>query len=211
MNVQSLFIDYDGTIVDSVGLWVKAVNETLADTHSSPLTKHDLSSKDLWEILHERLGKDLWQINRHASHIWQKFAQKSAHGWRLFDGADSTLRQLRGNGFKLVLVSKRAGDAAKRTRAELKRYGIDHLFNHIYLNIQHEAYGRKLREILSVLNFEPWQVAVISDWVADLRVAKEIGFRTIGVLSGVSIRKEFAEAKVEVVIKSLNVVPQIVL
>ena len=123
----------------------------------------------------------------------------------------STLRQLRGNGFKLVLVSKRAGDAAKRTRAELKRYGIDHLFNHIYLNIQHEAYGRKLREILSVLNFEPWQVAVISDWVADLRVAKEIGFRTIGVLSGVSIRKEFAEAKVEVVIKSLNVVPQIVL
>jgi len=183
MNVRSLFIDYDGTLVDSVALWVNSVNEVLAHRLSSPLTKHDLSSRDLWEILRQTIGKDS-HIDRYASRIWQRFARKSTHGWYLFDGANLALRQLRDNGFKLVLVSKRAGEAAKRTDSELKKYGIQDPFDQLHLNIRHEDYGGKLQEISSALNLEPWQVAVVSDWVADLRVAKQIGFRTIGVLSG---------------------------
>ncbi len=54
-------------------------------------------------------------------------------------------------------------------------------------------------------------MAVVSDWVADLRVAKQIGFRTIGVLSGVSDRNEFTHAKVDVIVRSLNDLQAIVL
>ncbi len=211
MNVRSLFIDYDGTMVNSVALWVNSVNEVLAHRLSSPLTKHDLSSRDLWEILRQAIGKDSQHINRYASRIWQRFARKSAQGWYLFDGVSFTLKQLRQNGFKLVLVSKRAGQAAKRTNSELKKYGIEYFFDQLHLNIRHEDYGVKLQDISSALNLEPWQVAVVSDWVADLRVAKQIGFRTIGVLSGVSDRNEFTHAKVDVIIKGLNDVQAIVL
>ena len=54
-------------------------------------------------------------------------------------------------------------------------------------------------------------MAVVSDWVSDLLVTKQIGFRTIGVLSGVSDRNEFTHAKVDVIVRSLNDLQAIVL
>lgn len=207
----SVIFDYDGTLIDTAGVFVESVNRALRNAGLGAATKREISSMDLHSIIADRARQvgPSTSMEHVFDSIWDSFADSLSSYFPLRDGAVDTLKALHAQGVGLALISKRGGRAGSLPLRELRSAGLESLFRFVQVGVGLTEYQAVLSTAIRALEGRAQEAFVVSDWCKDIECAKLAGMRTIGVLGGVSDEDEHRKAGADWVIESLSAIPKI--
>jgi phosphoglycolate phosphatase-like HAD superfamily hydrolase len=202
--VKAILFDWDGTLVDSLGAFHVA-NAKVMTAFGLPFDEVIYRRRYVpdWRLMYLRLGVPGDRLDE-ANELWHAtFA--AAADVVAFDGVNEALTRLRAAGIDLGIVT--AGDRSV-VLPQLDRTGLG-----VLLPIRvfgddlsvHKPDPAPLRLAISMLDgdVEPERVAYAGDAPTDMRMARAVGVRAIGIESVLGDPDELREAGADEVAPSV--------
>lgn len=202
--MKAILFDLDGTLVDSLGAYYEAnlwVLERFGLPFDVELYRRHYAPD--WRLQYRSLGVPEDRLPE-AQALWRgRFSLRDAH---LFPGLDRALPALVEAGYRLGLVT-----ATERAAAEplLSRLGLDGLLEARVFGDDlpvHKPDPAPLRLALRQLGHAgaPGEATYVGDAVADMRMARVVGTRAVGVESILGDPDELRAAGAETVVPSVT-------
>ncbi|PKM51193.1 MAG: HAD family hydrolase [Firmicutes bacterium HGW-Firmicutes-7] len=204
-TIKTIFMDYDGTIHDSITIYAPAfniaykylVNEGLADekewTNKEVSYWLGLSSKEMWEQFMPHIDEEM---RKKASEIiGQELIKQIKLGKaKLFDGAIETLQYLKAKGYKLIFLSN-CNSYYKEIHKSI--FGLDRYFTEL-IGAQEFNYIPKSSILELVMQkYEP-DMCIVGDRVQDINAGRMNGLKTFGCLYGYGLQNELEDADIKI-------------
>ncbi len=193
--MKAIVFDWDGTLVDSLGeLYAANVrvmrafglpfDETIYRRHFAPD----------WRLMYERLGVPLERMEE-ANRLWTD-AYDGGSRTELLPGARGALERLAAAGLRLGLVTAGGSDIVA---PQLDRLGVEHLLAVRVFGDDlpvHKPDPAPLRRALVLLGdgIDPDAVAYLGDTADDMRMARSVGVRAVGIPSIIGPEAELVDA-----------------
>jgi pyrophosphatase PpaX len=206
-NVKAVLFDLDGTLVDSSGAIIKAVEKAL---ESKGLTCNrakvariiGLPLENIFGILAPNLPEEeIWQL----VHEYRKYYMKHhLENTTIHPSAQMVLRKLKAKGLKLGIITSKYREPVMDV---LSHFGISELFDVIvtgYEVIKHKPAPDIVLEAAKRLRVDPKQCVVVGDSPLDVQAGKQAGAFTIAVLSTTYTRKQLESTKPTIVIEEFE-------
>jgi beta-phosphoglucomutase-like phosphatase (HAD superfamily) len=194
--MQAILFDWDGTLVDSLGAFHRA-NATVMASFGLPFDevlyrRHYVPD---WRLMYRRLGVPGDRLDE-ANELWHATFATDGDDVIAFDGVEGALARLRGAGKELGIVT--AGDRAIVT-LQLERTGLAELLTTRVFGDDlavHKPDPAPLRMALELLDLadRPTEVAYVGDAPTDMRMARAVGVRAVGIMSVVGDPDELRAA-----------------
>ncbi len=178
MTPRLLLLDFDGTLADSRGWALAAVNAAAPRFGYAPLSAEAaeaLRGEGTTAIL-RALGLRPWQVPRLATHL--RDAASAAAPPALFPGVSELLEALQAGGIRLALVTSNSEANARRALGPRNAARItDWACDAALL-----GKARKFRTVLRAAGIAPAEAFAIGDETRDIAAARHVGLR-IGAVS----------------------------
>jgi len=211
-KAKGIFLDLDGTIVDSTGAYVEA-----ARIASQAIGKKQLQTKIALEIP-KRLeqGLSISDITEGDTkkflHVFLKAYYSSTEAkTRLFPNVSATLESLSGKS-KLALITMRYVPNQVIYK-ELDYFGVAKYFTHI-VTAMDTSKPKPSPEALvlcaEALHLEMGDCLIAGDSVNDVRAGIAAGTRTVALLSGLFQRDELVKECPDLILPNVNSLPEII-
>jgi len=210
LKVKGIILDLDGTIVDSREAYIEAAKAAFA-----AIGQENVDIKIATETP-RRLEQNL-SINNMINGIdMQKFLDAylksyykvTATKTRPIPNVSETLKKLSQKA-KLALVTMRHVPREKVIE-ELENFGLAKYFQVIVTALdtsQPKPSPEALIKCAKQLGIQISECAVVGDSVADVRAGRNVGAKTVAVLSGIFTREELEMEKPYLILKSVNELP----
>ena len=182
--MDTLLFDWDGTLFDSLGVLYRA-NVVVMEAFGLPFDEatYRRHFDPDWRILYRRLGVPEDRLEE-ANERWH-VAFDRASSTPLLPGAEAALRRLAAAGHRLGLVT-----AGQRWLVEpqLERTAVGELFAACVYGddtLEQKPDPAPLRLALEQLGVaaDPERVAYVGDAPTDMRMARAVGVRAVGIVS----------------------------
>jgi pyrophosphatase PpaX len=192
---RALLLDFDGTIVDSLGLIYDCLDRTARELLGRPFPR------ELWEDhigipLHETFALLGEQAVLHAEQLITTYRRKQVEcsdGLRPFPDIPETLATLRGRGVKLAIVTTKLKHVAAEHLAAI---GLQEYFDLIVGFDDCAAvkpHPEPFRLAMAALELTPEQCAAVGDTTHDIRGARAAGvFAAAATWSGIAVSQLLA-------------------
>ena len=215
MDINSIIFDRDGTILDITGtfyhfiLWKASVIGVQLPNREMILK--NLYNEHFWSELSGGAFTFRSIVNEHFYDIPKMFLQYSTP----YPGLKDSLQILHDSGVKMILTS--SWSATEKTKDVLQKHEMLDFFDHVFtaddVSEITSIYNTKLElmsKSLSILRTHPKETVVVGDTYQDVQVGRELGVKTIGVLTGSSLfRKKFQELKPDLIIDGAVKLPEV--
>ena len=210
LKVKGILLDLDGTIVDSRKAYLEAAKSAFA-----AIGRKTVDTKIAIEVP-RRLEQNLSISNIIKGRDSQKFLdvylkayyQVTSLKAKPMPNVSETLKKL-SQKTKLALITMRYVPKEKVIK-ELQKFGLAEYFQ-LVITALDTQYPKPSPEALikcaKRLGIQVSQCAVVGDSVADTRAGKTAGMRTIAVLSGIFTKEELEKEKPDLILKSINELP----
>jgi len=193
--MRAILFDWDGTLVDSLGAFQHA-NAAVMAAFGLPWDEaiYRRNYAPDWRLMYTNLGVPFDRLDE-ANELWHTtFA--GAEDVVAFDGVNGALARLRGAGCGLGIVT--AGDR-QIVEPQLARTGLGPLLPVRVFGDDlavHKPDPAPLRRALELLGLaaSPDEVAYVGDAPTDMRMARAVGVRAVGIASVVGDPDELREA-----------------
>ncbi len=205
--LKALIFDYDETLVNSLKAFHHAFNVALSIVGALPLPYEDFFRLYVSDSLEYAIPPGVSQRD-----FWEYFLRAyESPGSKptLRDDAVRVLRQLRGKGIKLALVTGRKC-SLKCFVKELEELGIRDFFDFVTTCLVYEdysfAFSKKaaIREALTFLNVREEEAALVGDYETDMKSAKDVGILSVGVCTVHAGPELISKWGADIVMKSLD-------
>lgn len=211
-EAKGIFLDLDGTIVDSTGAYVEA-----ARIASQAIGIKPLQTKTALEIP-KRLEQGL-PINDITEGNPKKFLTVYLKAYysstesktRLFPKVSATLESLSGKS-KLALITMRRVPNEVIYK-ELDCFGVAKYFTHIVTAMdtaKPKPSPEALIRCVEALDLEMCDCIIAGDSVNDVKAGKAAGARTIALLSGLFQREDLVKECPDLILPNVNALPEII-
>ncbi len=210
LKVEGILLDLDGTVVDSKEAYLEAVKAAFAS-----IGRKTVDAKIVTEIP-KRLEQNL-PINDIVKRIdVQKFLeaylnayyQATAVKTKPIPNISETLKKLSEKA-KLALITMRYVSKEKIVK-ELENFGLAKYFQFVITALD-THYPKPSPEALikcaKQLGIQMGECAIVGDSVTDVRAGKTAGAKTVAVLSGIFSREELEREKPDLILESVNQLP----
>jgi len=210
LEVKGIILDLDGTIVDSREAYVEAAKAAFA-----AIRQENVDIEIAIEIP-RRLEQNL-SINNMINGINAKkflhaylksYYKVTAIKTKPIPNVSETLKKLSQKA-KLALVTMRHVPREKVIR-ELENFGLAKYFQLVvtaFDTSQPKPSPEALIRCAKQLGIQISECAVVGDSVADVRTGRNVGAKTVAVLSGIFTREELEMEKPNLILKSINELP----
>jgi len=210
LKVKGIILDLDGTIVDSTEAYVEAAKAAFA-----AIRQENVDIEIATEIP-RRLEQNL-SINNMINGINAKkflhaylksYYKVTAIKTKPIPNVSETLKKLSQKA-KLALVTMRHVPREKVIR-ELENFGLAKYFQLVVTALdtsQPKPSPEALIRCAKQLGIQISECAVVGDSVADVRTGRNVGAKTVAVLSGIFTREELEMEKPNLIIKNINELP----
>jgi len=210
LKVKGILLDLDGTIVDSRKAYLEAAKAAFA-----AIGRKTVDTKIAMEVP-RRLEQNLSISNIIKGRDSQKFLdvylkayyQVTSLKAKPMPNVSETLKKL-SQKTKLALITMRHVPKEKVIK-ELQKFGLAEYFQ-LVITALDTQYPKPSPEALikcaKRLGIQVSQCAVVGDSVADTRAGKTAGMKTIAVLSGIFTKEELEKEKPDLILKSINELP----
>jgi phosphoglycolate phosphatase len=197
--MENLFIfDFDGVIVDSLGLYEKSVNVCLETMGQPPIRDRreflTLFDDNFYEAIARR-GVDVHEFTKVSAAIAPTLKYDSITP---FPELIPVLKKLR-RGKRFVIVSSNSSHAI---RLILKKYSLDRCFDDILGYEFMFSKREKIFHAMKEFGIDQERSYYIGDTKGDIKEARSAGVKTIGVTWGWHPRERLAEAGPDFLIDS---------
>jgi phosphoglycolate phosphatase len=210
LKVKGIILDLDGTIVDSREAYVEAAEAAFA-----AIGQEKVDIRIATEIP-RRLEQNLSINNMIKGIDAQKFLDAYLKSYykvtaiktKPISNVSETLKKLSRKA-KLALITMRHVQKEKIIK-ELEKFGLAKYFQLVVTAL--DTYHPKpspeaLIRCAEHLGIQISECAVVGDSVADVRTGRNVGAKTIAVLSGIFTREELEMEKPDLILKSVNELP----
>jgi HAD superfamily hydrolase (TIGR01509 family) len=210
LKVKGILLDLDGTVVDSREAYLEAVKtafktigQMIVDvrivTEIPKRIEQNLPINDLLE------GMD---VQRFLDVYLKAYSQATSTKTKPMPQISNTLEKLSKKA-KLALITMRYVPKEKVTQ-ELEKFGLAKYFQHIITAL--DTHNPKpspeaLIKSAKQLDIEMCECLVVGDSVADVKAGKTAGIKTVAVLSGIFSREELEREKPDLILESVNQLP----
>jgi phosphoglycolate phosphatase len=188
MKYKLVIFDWDGTLMDSVGRIVSSMQA--AASLSGQLEPNVAAVKNIiglsLEVAVARLFPDAGQQQQHVvfTHYKDQYSNHNQTPTPLFAGADTLLRDLNANGYKLAVATGKGRQGLQRV---LHQSGVADLFHGTRSadEAQSKPSPDMLQQLLHEMQFDNHQAVMIGDSEYDMKMARAMNMDRIGVSFGV--------------------------
>jgi HAD superfamily hydrolase (TIGR01509 family) len=213
LKAKGILLDLDGTVVDAREAYLEAVKtafktigQMIVDvkivTEIPKRIEQNLPIDDLLE------GMD---VQRFLDVYLKAYSQATSTKTKPMPQISETLEKLSEKA-KLALITMRYVPKETVTK-ELERFGLAKYFQHIITAL--DTHNPKpspeaLVKSAKQLDIEMCECIVVGDSVADVKAGKTAGIKTVAVLSGIFSREELEREKPDLILESVNQLPDFV-
>lgn len=206
-RLQAAIVDLDGTMVDTLGDFVVALNATLADLGLTPVSRSFIAdtigqgSEHLLRTTLAAVGADAAQYDAAWARYQHHYQSINGEYANVFDGVVEGLDRLHGLGLPMACLTNKPTAFA---RLLLERKGLDRYFAHVFGG---DAFARRkpdplpLLKACEALGAAPRATLMIGDSSNDARAARAAGcpvlLVTYGYNHGRPVREVDADAFVD--------------
>ncbi|CAM4079903.1 Phosphoglycolate phosphatase [Pseudomonas reidholzensis] len=195
-NYQLLIFDWDGTLADSIGRIVLAMNLAAERAGEAPSEEGavkgiiGLALIEAISILYPHLDQARLEVFRqHYADVYMALDEQPSP---LFEGVVESLEAFRAEGYRLAVATGKARRGLDRV---LKANGWEHFFD--ITRGADETRGKPhplmLEEILAHCQVEPGQALMVGDSAFDLQMANNAGMHSVAVGYGAMSLQALAE------------------
>lgn len=185
-DIDALIFDMDGTLIDSMWVWVTIDEEYLGKYHlEEPKNFHEnIAGKSFREVAqyYKEIFPTLMQSVEEIMDEWHEMAyEKYMHEVPLKKGAQAFIEEMRAQGKKIGIATSNSRKLAEDT---LKSLGVFHLFDSIC--IAEEAGAGKpapdvYLQVAQKLDVLPERCLAFEDIPAGLMAGKNAGMKTCAI------------------------------
>ncbi|MCW4025779.1 MAG: HAD family hydrolase [Candidatus Bathyarchaeota archaeon] len=210
INAKGIFLDLDGTIVDSSQAYLQAAQTAFLAIKKTPPT--------LTEALEipKRLEQGL-DISHLVNGETNKFLNIYLKTY--YTATKTKTRLLPEITFTLKMLSKKAKLALITMRhvpkqdliLELQHFGLSKYFSQVITaadTVKPKPSPEALNKCIKDLNLQISDCLIAGDSVNDIRAGKAAGAKTVAVLSGLYLCEELEVEKPDLILPDLNVLPE---
>lgn len=210
LKVKGIILDLDGTIVDSREAYVEAANAAFAAIGQE---KVDIEiTTEIPRRLEQNLSVNSMiktvNANKFLDAYLKSYYKVTAIKTKPIPNVSETLKKLSQKA-KLALVTMRHVPREKVIR-ELENFGLAKYFQLVVTALdtsQPKPSPEALIRCAKQLGIQISECAVVGDSVADVRTGRNVGAKTVAVLSGIFTREELEMEKPNLILKSINELP----
>jgi HAD superfamily hydrolase (TIGR01509 family) len=210
LKVKGILLDLDGTIVDSKEAYLEAVKtafktigQRMVDakiaTEIPKRLEQNLPIKDLLKGIDTQKFLDTYLV---------AYYQATSTKTKLVPKISDTLEKLSKKA-KLALTTMRYVPKEEVSK-ELEKFGIAKYFQHIITaldTLDPKPSPEALIKCAKQLDIQMCECVVVGDSVADVKAGKNAGAKTVAVLSGIFSREELENEKPDLILESVNKLP----
>jgi len=193
---ELLIFDWDGTLADSVGRIVLAMNEAAERAGEAPSAEDAIKgiiglalSEAIWTLYPHLEPLQVERFRQHYADVYMALDQQPSP---LFDGVVESLDAFRAQGYRLAVATGKARRGLDRV---LKANGWEDFFD--ITRAADETRGKPhplmLEEILAHCRAEPGQALMVGDSAFDLQMANNAGMHSVAVGYGAMSLQALAE------------------
>ncbi len=214
LNVAAVIFDLDGTLIDSIDIYFRIVENALKRLDLPPVSRSKIlaaaESEDFkWELVLPREVLDSQEniIDKAWAVINEIAPQMFADHLDIFQGADTALNLIAAKGLKVGLVTSTQKHYLETKMLPLKNAGVDNLIQAIITSDDVEK--RKpapdpLIMCAQQLDVKPASCVYVGDTTTDIQAGKAAGMQTIGVLTGFDDYDAFKKEQPDAIIDSIR-------
>jgi len=212
-KVKGILLDLDGTIVNSRDAYIEAAKKACT------VMRQKCETYRMVEEIPRRLEQSLpiedllqgTESQRFLEVYLNAYYKATAKKTKPIPKISETLKKLSKKA-KLALITMRYVPKEKVIE-ELEKFGLANYFHHIITAL--DACNPKpspdaFIECAKHLNIKPCECVVVGDSVADIKAGKTAGAKTVAVLSGIFSRKELKREKPDLILESVNQLPDFI-
>ncbi|NWF86474.1 HAD family hydrolase [Candidatus Bathyarchaeota archaeon] len=213
LKVKGILLDLDGTIVDSKEAYKEAITTALRKMGQQIVEEKmvtEIPKRLELNLPIEEILTDI-DVQKFLSIYLNAYYQATAVKAKVLPNISETLRKLSEKA-KLALITMRY--VSKETVInELEKSGIAKYFQSIITALDTNAPKPSPEALIKCamqLDVEMSDCVVVGDSVADIRAGKNAGIKTVAVLSGIFSRKELEREKPDLILESVNYLPDFI-
>jgi len=211
LKVKGILIDLDGTIVDSKEAYLEAVETAFKSARQritdarvvTEIPKRLEQNLPIDELVEGMEPQKFLRI--YLNTFYRSTSEKAKPIARIAE----TLETL-SNKAKLALITMRCVPKEKII-SELEKFGLAKYFRYVITAMDTHNPKPSSEAILKCANHLDIHVgdcAVVGDSVVDIRAGKNAGIKTVAVLSGIFSRTELEKEKPDLILESVNQLPE---
>ncbi|WP_299492697.1 HAD-IA family hydrolase [Acaryochloris sp. IP29b_bin.137] len=191
--MRLIVFDFDGTLADSLGIFIEATNRLAKDFRYEPLTatQVELLRKLGMQEVAQELGIPKWRSICYLQRFRQELTRR-IDDLALVEGIKPALCNLKTEGYRLGIVT---ANSRRNVQYFLEKNEMDHLFEFIYGGQILSGKVRTLMKIVKRNAVEPHQLVYVGDEVNDVKAANQVGLTSMAVSWGFNNRSALAEQK----------------
>lgn len=212
IRIKAAIFDLDGTLIDSLEVYHKDINEIFKRVGLPPVKKETIinimrEGNPPWESLlppdienKEELLQRCLAIDKE---IWAGIYEQEAD---FFPGSEETLKRIKEAGIKIGIVTSGWEEDDEIRKLLIKR-GVYFLIDVIITRndvARIKPAPDPILECIARLGLTPAECLYVGDSPSDIIAGKTAGVITVGVLSGVSDYERLAKEKPALIIKEVN-------
>ena len=207
LKVKAVLLDFDGTIVDSMRVIHKVLNQTLRGyglPEIEPNILGEMAGQPLASILKKltpEVSEDVVEGVREK--FYRRYLEVSLKETRPFPDTEKTLRYLNLKGFKVAVVTS---TPRKPVLRELKRFNLKKYFDVLVTKEDVKNFKPSPEVVvkaLARLGVENFEAVVVGDSPMDVKAGKAAGTKTVAVATGLCGFERLTKEKPDFTIKNL--------
>lgn len=212
-RVKGILMDLDGTIVDSREAYIEAVKAAIAATewrHVDVEMALEIPRKLEQNLPLNDIVKGI-DIQKFLDAYLKAYHQLTATKTRPFPKISDTLEKLLERA-KLALITMRYVPK-ERIVAELENFGLAKYFQYILTALDTrnpKPSPEALKKCAELLDLSADECLVVGDSVSDVKAGKAAGAKTVAVLSGIFSREELEREEPDLILESVNQLPDFI-
>lgn len=157
---------------------------------------------EVYQILFKRDKIEAEKFYETANEVLYEFEVKGAKEGALFPNTIETLRYLRNKGIKIGIVTRNCEEAVKKVFPEIEKY-CDIFISRDYIH-KVKPHPEHLNKVIDVLGVRAGESIMVGDHIIDIVAGKNIGLKTVGVLTGRTKEEELREAEADYILENIS-------
>jgi HAD superfamily hydrolase (TIGR01509 family) len=212
LQVNGLFLDLDGTLVDSREAYYEAARIAFHELgQEMPEKEAFLEIPRKLERKHPISDVIKGDSNKFLSVYLNTYYSITTEKTRLLPNVSTTMEALSTKA-KLALITMRAFPK-KAIIKELEGFNIARYFTCVVTALDTDKpkpSPEALLKCVNALNVQMCDCAIVGDSISDIKAGKAAGSKTVAVLSGLFSRQELIEEKPDLIIEDVTALPDFI-
>jgi phosphoglycolate phosphatase len=208
--IKAVVFDFDGTLAVltiDFGLMRRRVLEWMKTYGIGEERIHEKYLLEIIEevrrlIVEEKRAKEAEKFFDGARQILKEVELEAAAGGKLIPGSKEVLCSLREKGVKVGIVTRNCEDAVRRVFPDIDAYADVFVSRDDVRKVK--PHPDHLISVMKALRVTGAEAVMVGDHVLDILAGKEVGMKTVGVLTGYIKREEFEKAGADYILESVS-------